>query len=271
MYQSFYPHRSRELVSPVCGIFNCTLPLARWKKIVHPKCPLCSISPCTLGHLLSNCQQSLNRYEWRHNTIVQYLHSTAVSQGLEAYADLEGCRVNGVTIPSNITITGLKPDLVIVNRNSSSQEVTLVELTVPWESTRGLENARLRKDQRYQDLSEDKESQGFRCNSLQLEVGVRGFINARNKGVIVHIAKLMKIKKIQDITKKCSKLALLGSFFHILIPVSVVVVRCQRSLKRLLYYSPWLYIRLFKDNLVPLHPLLVSSLHAGQAMILTSS
>ena len=95
--------------------------LARWKKIVHPRCPLCSISPCTLGHLLSNCQQALNRYEWRHNNIVQYLYSTATSQGMEAYADLEGCIVNGVTIPANITITGLKPDLVIVNRSSSPQ------------------------------------------------------------------------------------------------------------------------------------------------------
>ena len=65
--------------------------LARWKKIVHPKCPLCQIPPCTLGHLLSNCQQALTRYEWRHNNIVKYLHSTATSQGMEAYADLEGC------------------------------------------------------------------------------------------------------------------------------------------------------------------------------------
>ena len=105
--------------------------LARWKKIVHPKCPLCSISPCTLGHLLSNCQEALDRYEWRHNNIVKYLHSTASSQGMEAYADLEGCRVNGVTIPADITITGLKPDLVTINRNFNPQEVTLVELTVP--------------------------------------------------------------------------------------------------------------------------------------------
>ena len=28
--------------------------LAKWKKIVDPKCPLCSISPCTLGHMMSN-------------------------------------------------------------------------------------------------------------------------------------------------------------------------------------------------------------------------
>ena len=186
--------------------------LARWKKIVHPKCPLCSVSPCTLGHLLSNCQQALNRYEWRHNNIVKYLHSTAHSQGMEAYADLEGCRVNGVTIPANIIITGLKPDLVLINRSSSPQEVTLVELTVPWESSQGLENARVRKDQRYEDLSADIKNNGFKCNSLQLEVGVRGYINPRNKGVLTHIAKLLKIKKIKDLMKKCSKLALLGSF-----------------------------------------------------------
>ena len=55
--------------------------LARWKKIVHPKY---SISPCTLGHLLSNCQQARDQYERRHNNIVKYLHSTASSQGMEA-------------------------------------------------------------------------------------------------------------------------------------------------------------------------------------------
>ena len=186
--------------------------LARWKKIVHRKGPLCSVSPCTLGHLLSNCQQALNRYEWRHNNIVKYLHSTAYSQGMEAFAGLEGCRVNGVIIPANITITGLKPDVVLINRSSSPQEVTLIELTVPWESSQGLENARIRKDQRYEDLSDDIENLGFKCNSLQLEVGVRGFINTRNKGVLTHIAKLLKIKKIKDFMKKCSKLALLGSF-----------------------------------------------------------
>ena len=68
---------------------------------------------------------------------MKFLHSAASSQGMEAHADLEGCRVNGVTIPADITITGLKPDLVIINRYSNPQEVTLVKLIVPWESTRG--------------------------------------------------------------------------------------------------------------------------------------
>ena len=131
---------------------------------------------------------------------------------MEAYADLEGCRVNGVTIPADIIITGLKPDVVIVNRNTSPQEVTLVELTVPWESSRWMENARIRKDERYEDIAKDIESQGYRCTSIQLEIGVRGFINPRNRGVLVHISKILKVRKIKEVMKKCSKLALLGSF-----------------------------------------------------------
>ena len=75
-----------------------------------------------------------------------------------------------------------------------------------------MENARTRKDLQYEDLSEDIKSQGFKCNSLQLEIGVRGCINSRNKGVLVHIPKLMGIKKIKELMKKCSKLALLGSY-----------------------------------------------------------
>ena len=189
--------------------------LARWKKIVHPKCPLCSITPCTLGHLLNNCQEALDRYEWRHNNIVKYLQTTFSSQGMEAvevYSDLEGHRINGVTVPPNIAITGLKPDLVIVKRQSSPPEDALVELTVPWDSSSGMENARKRKDDRYEKLTSDIEEQGFRCFNIPLEVGARGFINNRNRGVISHICKIMNIRKVSQVFKNCSKLALLGSY-----------------------------------------------------------
>ena len=189
--------------------------LARWKKIVHPKCPLCSITPCTLGHLLNNCKEALDRFEWRHNNIVKYLQTTISARGMEGvevYADLEGHRINGVTVPPNIAITGQKPDLVIVKRNSTPPEVALVELTVPWDSASGMEKARIRKDDRYDKLKTDIEGNGFKCHNIPLEVGARGFINTRNKGVISHICKIMNIKKVSQVLKNCSKLALLGSY-----------------------------------------------------------
>ena len=58
--------------------------LAKWKKIVDPKCPLCSALPCTLGHLLSNCKEALDRFEWRHNNIATF--SSKRLEGVELFA-----------------------------------------------------------------------------------------------------------------------------------------------------------------------------------------
>ena len=66
------------------------------------------------------------------DNIVKYLHTLFSSQrleGVELFADLEGHRVNGVTIPPDVAMTAQKPDLVIINRKT--KEVKLVELTVP--------------------------------------------------------------------------------------------------------------------------------------------
>ena len=189
--------------------------LARWKKVVDPKCPLCSISPCTLGHILSNCQEALDRYEWRHNNIVKYLVSTFSAsrrEGVEIYADLEGHRVNGVTIPPDIAVTGQKPDLVIIDRKASPPEVRLIELTVPWDTQASIENALNRKMERYSNVCNDIKQNGLKCFIIPLEIGTRGYINNRNKGTLVHLSHIMNHKKISDITKKCSKLALLGSY-----------------------------------------------------------
>ena len=189
--------------------------LARWKKIVDAKCPLCAISPCTLGHLLSNCKEALDRYEWRHNNIVHYLLKEFSSQGLEGreiYADLEGKRINGVTIPPDIAMTAQKPDLVIVNRQANPPEVIMVELTVPWDSSANLGSALQRKSERYSDLQTTIEGNGFKCSNLPLEIGTRGFINGKNKSLLTHLCKIMKVKKVSQVMQMCSKLAVLGSY-----------------------------------------------------------
>ena len=71
---------------------------------------------------------------------------------VEIHADLEGHRVNGVAIPSEISMTGLQQELVII-----------VELTVPWDTAANMEAALTRKTDRYKDPCKDIEGNGFKC------------------------------------------------------------------------------------------------------------
>ena len=37
-------------------------------------------------------------------------------------------------------------------------------------------------------------------------------INAKNKSLLTHLCNIMKVKKVSQVTKMCSKLAVLGSY-----------------------------------------------------------
>ena len=104
--------------------------LARWGKIGNTQCKICNSAVATLGHLISGCKDSLYRFTFRHDSILAYLHDSftaANKEGFEIYTDLEGCKVNGGTIPPDIIVTdAVRPDMVIINRRASP----VVELTV---------------------------------------------------------------------------------------------------------------------------------------------
>ena len=76
--------------------------LARWERPVETKCRLegCSAT-CTLGHLLSSCAKALERFKFRHDTVLNHLMETIIknkNDQVTVYADLNGWRVNGGTI-----------------------------------------------------------------------------------------------------------------------------------------------------------------------------
>ena len=60
--------------------------LARWGRIVDPRCKLCTHSPCTLGHTLSSCTVALNqeRFDYRHDSVLLYLLTALSSLGWKA-------------------------------------------------------------------------------------------------------------------------------------------------------------------------------------------
>ena len=105
--------------------FN-TLPtfdnLKRWKKRVNDRCPFCG-NIQTLLHVLSNCSVSLDqgRYTWRHNSVLNSLIAMirpALGPTFELFSDLPGFEApHGGTIPPNILVTNLRPDLFIVSES----------------------------------------------------------------------------------------------------------------------------------------------------------
>ena len=52
--------------------------------------------------------------------------------GVVIYADVDGAKVNGGTIPPDMVVTIQRPNLVIIDNNTSPASVILVELTIPF-------------------------------------------------------------------------------------------------------------------------------------------
>ena len=77
-------------------------------KLSHnPEQPITKTT-ATLGHILNNCKRMLERYEWRHNGVLAYHYkemSESKPPGIEIYADIEGAKVNGGTLPPEVVIT----------------------------------------------------------------------------------------------------------------------------------------------------------------------
>ena len=79
--------------------------------------------------------------------------------GITIYADIEGAKVNGGTVPPSIVITSQRPDMVIVNKNTTPPTVYLLELTCPF--TRNIAAANSRKRARYEFLAADIQEAGL--------------------------------------------------------------------------------------------------------------
>ena len=130
---------------------------------------------------------------------------------LDIYADIEGHRINGLTIPSNIVVTNQKPDIVIIDRSQPITTVWLFELTVSFEQN--IEQAYTRKKVRYSYLESDIEANGFKCVNIPFEIGSRGHITMANKTSLATVHKITKSKmKFNTYLQTISKISLLCSY-----------------------------------------------------------
>ena len=188
--------------------------LSRWGRVVDKKCALegCN-SLSTLGHILSGCNKSLDRFAYRHDSVLAHLAKTinqCKADGVEMYADLNGYRVNGGTVPADLCETQQRPDLVVILKEP--RKVLLVELTICWDSQPNFQAGYDRKSARYAQLALDIEDKGWVVSNMPLELGTRGSVDKRNSANIETISNLCGIRAIKRFKGALSKIALLGSY-----------------------------------------------------------
>ena len=108
-----------------------------------------------------------------HNTVLNHIANTILQNKplhVEVYSDISGLDINGRTIPPDIVVTQLRPDVVILNRQEKI--IALLELTCSFE--KNAEAANLRKTLRYTALKSDLEDRGFRAYLSLLKWGLGG-------------------------------------------------------------------------------------------------
>ena len=126
---------------------------------------------------------------------------------MKIYADIDGHKTHGGTIPPSVLITEQRPDLVI----HSPDNITFVELTVTFDTNTGIEAARARKTSRYSNLEYDLNEQGLSCDVIYVEIGLRGLITKSNKQSMTFLGRKLGITKISNFIAMSGRTALEGS------------------------------------------------------------
>ena len=110
--------------------------LARWHVDANSACS-CGAKE-TLLHALNGCELRLERYKWRHNSVLAYIVSQIRRQRPDwtLMADLLGFEYK---LPFHIE-QQYRPDVIVLIR----QKIVFVELTIPFED--GFEQAHTRKE-----------------------------------------------------------------------------------------------------------------------------
>ena len=183
--------------------------LRRWGKSTTDKCPRCGWTE-TPKHLLSGCRVFLEqgRYTARHNAVLSQIVRHIDQDRFTVYADLEGRRFNGETIPPRILVTSEIPDLVLVDNESG--EMGVWELTVCYEDR--FQASKEYKENKYACLISDlsqKTSVGYET----IEIGARGYINSRNRNVLRDLHSLTTGISLKEFIASIGRTALMLSYY----------------------------------------------------------
>ena len=184
--------------------------LKLWSKTFSDRCHLCGNRDGTF-HCLSNCKVSLDqkRYTWRHDNLIRYIVDSIDRDRFTVFSDIPGFQTpNGGSVPASMTVTTLKPDVVIVD--TKQKKVDMFELTVNWESNSVKNN--IYNSDKYAHFVKDITT--HKASVTAFEVGVRGQISKENMSRLHSLHTFTKKNiKFKTFTNNLSALAVNSSYF----------------------------------------------------------
>ncbi|GFN91316.1 reverse transcriptase [Plakobranchus ocellatus] len=139
------PLRISFLIRSVCDLLPSHVNLVRWGKKDDPTCPLC---------------QEGGVKKWHGESITINTHRKGLLGGCDDWmvsADLPEWERH----PDVIRKTALRPDIVI--HSASTQQIIMVELTVPYESR--MEEAHAFEEGKYLDLTKELKKDGYEAKT----------------------------------------------------------------------------------------------------------
>ena len=156
------------------------------------------------------------RYTWRHDSVLSSITNAVrgcLAEGFSVYADLPGFFApHGGTIPPDILVTALRPDIFLVNETSGT--IVMVELTCPFDSN--IASSHGFKSEKYAPLVADL-SRRFKVFYYPIEISVRGQVSksnkARIKSFVYGCVERSSSKRVNKyLIDTCSRVSLLCSY-----------------------------------------------------------
>lgn len=187
---SLFNFSRRYLISSLANNSN----LYRWKISPSPSCCLCSKNQTQL-HVFNHCETALERYTWRHNSILSTLAKKLTTLRGILYVDLEG-----YNNPSLLFKTK-RPDLAFFEE----KRLVVVELTCPYETN--IISSRNYKAAKYKELKLDLIKPVNEIKLILLEITSLGFVGKSSKEFSTFLKQNninINMNKLCEVSLRCS-------------------------------------------------------------------
>ena len=179
--------------------------LHRWRLADNNQCILCQNMQTQL-HVLSNCSKCLNRYTWRHDSVINSILlqiSKSVKSTMKIYCD---CNSLPYSNTSEI-FANQRPDIAIVD----GSKIVVIELTVCFE--KNTSKSREYKVNRYGNLKSQLLIPSSKIEIIFLEITTLGFISKQSYQQFAKYLKSIDVHNSDHLIYKCMETVIRSSYY----------------------------------------------------------